>query len=87
MGVQTALLLMGWTGCFPRAAVGLDCCASTGEEQPMDTTIAPLASIGIDIGKEVFLTARLRSVARLSGWPLLRHAKRPQQSCRGDADH
>lgn len=53
----------------------------------MDTTIAPLASIGIDIGKEVFLTARLRSVARSSGWPLLRHAKRPQQSCRGDADH
>ena len=24
------------------------------EKQPMDTTVTPLASIGIDIGKEVF---------------------------------
>jgi len=42
----------------------------------MDTTVAPLASIGVDIGKEVFhlvgfrasaLTARSRSAARSSG--------------------
>jgi transposase len=43
---------MGWTGCLPRGAV-LDCSASTGEAAH-GYTIAPLASIGVDIGKEVF---------------------------------
>ena len=45
--------LMGWTACFPRGAV-LDCSASTGEAAHGHHHCAPLASIGIDIGKEVF---------------------------------
>ena len=43
--------LMGWTGCFPRGAA-LDCTVSTGEVAHI--AVPPLASIGIDIGKEVF---------------------------------
>ena len=43
---------MGWTGCFPCGAV-LDCSASTGEAAHGYHCL-PLASIGIDIGKEVF---------------------------------
>ena len=44
---------MGWTGCFPRGVVCLDCSAQP-EKQLMDIATPPLASIGIDIGKEVF---------------------------------
>jgi hypothetical protein len=43
---------MGWTGYFPRGAVLT--APHQPEKQPMDTTVAPLASIGVDIGKEVF---------------------------------
>ncbi len=38
---------------LPRGAV-LDCSAFKPEKQLMDTTVGPLASIGVDIGKEVF---------------------------------
>ena len=43
---------MGWTGCFPRedSLEGL----TRREKHPMDTNTPALASIGIDIGKEVF---------------------------------
>src|SRR5689334_14485668 len=44
---------MGWTGCFPRRD-SLQRLPAHPEKQPMDTPSAPLASIGIDIGKEVF---------------------------------
>src|ERR1700745_1336480 len=43
---------MGWTGCFPREDSLQGLSTASGEE-PMIPT-APLASIGIDIGKEVF---------------------------------
>jgi hypothetical protein len=43
---------MGWTGCFPRED-SLQGLPQHPEKEPMTTT-APLASIGIDIGKEVF---------------------------------
>jgi hypothetical protein len=39
-----------WTGCFPRGDSLQEPPAAPGE-QPMDTTTAPLASIGIDIGR------------------------------------
>ena len=42
---------MGWTGCFPRGDSLQRLHRSTGEAA---TTTPPLASIGIDIGKEVF---------------------------------
>jgi transposase len=44
---------MGWTGCFLRGD-SLQDTPQHPEKQPMDTTSAPLASIGIDIGKDVF---------------------------------
>jgi hypothetical protein len=46
--------MMGWTGCFPRGDSLQRLRRSNPEKQPMDTITSPLASIGIDIGKEVF---------------------------------
>jgi hypothetical protein len=43
---------MGWTGCFPDGAAWT--APFQPEKQAMDNITAPLASIGIDIGKEVF---------------------------------
>src|ERR1700722_19201156 len=45
---------MGWTGCFPRGDSLQRLHRSNPEKQPVDTITSPLASIGIDIGKEVF---------------------------------
>jgi hypothetical protein len=47
---------MGWTGCFHRGGNLQGLTPQHPEKHPMDTTTkkSPLASIGIDIGKEVF---------------------------------
>src|SRR4051812_43349378 len=45
---------MGSTGCFPRGDSLQGPHPQHPEKHPMDTSIASLASIGIDIGKEVF---------------------------------
>ena len=45
---------MGWTGCFPRGDSLQDYPASTGEAAHGHHLDSRLASIGIDIGKEVF---------------------------------
>src|SRR4051794_16565350 len=54
---------MGWTGCFPRGD-SLQRLHPQHPEKPMDTSIAPLASIGIDIGKEVFHVVGLSTDGR-----------------------
>jgi hypothetical protein len=65
-------LLMGWTGCFPRGGLPR-LLRINREKQPTDATTAPLASIGIDIVKDVFHlvasapTARSPSAARSIG--------------------
>src|SRR5579864_121323 len=50
---KVPLPLMGWTGCFPLED-SLEGLTAAPEKQPMDTNTPALASIGIDIGKEVF---------------------------------
>ena len=45
---------MGWTRCFPCGDSLQRLARSNPEKPPVDTITSPLASIGIDIGKEVF---------------------------------
>jgi Transposase len=50
----TGDIRMGWTGCFPRWDSLRRLPPQHPEKQPMDTITTPVASIGIDIGKDVF---------------------------------
>src|SRR3954451_9428599 len=60
------LPLWGWTGCFPRGDSLQGLHPQHPEKHPMDTSIAPLASIGIDIGKEVFHVVGLSTDGRIA---------------------
>src|SRR3954451_20902657 len=57
---------MGWTGCFPRGDSLQGLHPQHPAKHPMDTSIAPLASIGIDIGKEVFHVVGLSTDGRIA---------------------
>jgi hypothetical protein len=57
---------MGWTGFFPGGDSLEGLHRSNPAKHPMDTTLAPLASIGIDIGKEIFHIVGISTDGRIA---------------------